>query len=71
MFIHILSTIYEGEYSHGMQSGKGTLVYALGHSYEGEFRDNLLWGKGIMSYPDGRVYMGEMVSIALLFPSDL
>ena len=39
-------------------NGKGTVVYATGHTYTGGFKNGERSGQGILIYPDGKKQEG-------------
>lgn len=55
--------IYEGNFSHGLIHGNGTLYWPNKTRYEGNFVNNRITGEGIIYYSDGlSQYQGQLLN---------
>ena len=48
-----------GEWHHGKQDGRGTLIFADGSRYLGDWAQGLRHGQGAMDWAAGRKYFGQ------------
>jgi hypothetical protein len=62
IFLGQSQSAYEGTWSHGMRSGRGTYMNAQRDVYSGQFHHDTITGYGTMTYANGDVYMGSFVS---------
>lgn len=52
-------SVYEGDFTDGVQHGQGKMVYTDGNIYEGEWDRGAAHGRGRLVYPEGGYYEGE------------
>jgi hypothetical protein len=61
---------YEGQFSQGKISGKGTMYFSDGSVYQGQWSDNTMNGSGAFTTPFGQVKKGTWANGNLVEPSD-